>query len=115
MERVYTRHIGDMGICLKYTRYMDCIYYAYAEKVEIYHTYTMIIHGIYFMVYPLYIPRLYIVYALYIYCIYLVYILYIFGIYNVYHRDIIIKKGTEQTHEVWSGYIPGILVTWAYA
>jgi hypothetical protein len=84
MERVYTRHIDDMGICLKYTRYMDGIYYEYAEKVEIYSVYTMIIHGIYFMVYPLYIPRLYIVYALYIYCIYLVYILYIFGIYNVY-------------------------------
>ncbi len=58
-----TRHIGDMGICLKYTMYMDGIYYAYAEKVEICHIYTMIIHRIYFMVYPLYIPCLYIVYA----------------------------------------------------
>ena len=41
--------------------------------------------------------------------------LYIMKIYLAYHKDIIIKKGTEQTHEVWSGYIPGILVTWAYA
>jgi hypothetical protein len=57
--RVYTRHIGDMGICLKYAMYMNGIYYAYAEKVqvEIYHIYTMIIHdylwyklyGIYFV------------------------------------------------------------------
>ncbi len=62
MKWVYARHIGDMGICLKYTRYMDGIYYAYAEKVEIYHIYTIIIHGIYFVVYPLYISRLYIVY-----------------------------------------------------
>ncbi len=49
------------------------------------------------------------------YIIYIkVYLMYILRIYIVYHKDIIIKKGTEQTHEVWSRYIPGILVTWAY-
>ncbi len=31
-----------------------------------------------------------------------------------YTMYIIIKKGTEQTHLLWSGYIPGILVRTAY-
>ncbi len=40
--------------------------------------------------------------------------MYISRIYNVYHKDIIRKKGTEQTHLLWSRYIPGMLVRTAY-
>ncbi len=40
--------------------------------------------------------------------------MYISRIYNVYHKDIIIKKGTEQAHLFWSRHIPGILVRSAY-
>ncbi len=42
------------------------------------------------------------------------YNLYTSRIYTVYHKDIIIKKGTEQTHLFWSRYIPGILVRLVY-
>ena len=35
-------------------------------------------------------------------------------IYIVYHRYIIIKKGKEQTHEVWTRHISNILVRTAY-
>ncbi len=38
----------------------------------------------------------------------------IFWIYIVHHRYIIIKKGTEQTHEVLTRYIPDISVRSAY-
>ena len=35
-------------------------------------------------------------------------------IYLAYHKDIIIKKGTEQTHEVLTRYIPDISIRTAY-
>ncbi len=46
--------------------------------------------------------------------IYLWYTMYIFEIYIVYQRYIIIKKGTEQTDEVLTRYIPDISVRTAY-
>ena len=102
--------------------------------------YTWCIHAIYWYIHGIYMiysdvsrkhmvtanlfrvcMYLYVIYIYYIHIIYQVYTRYIPGIlshmswiYIVYHKDIIIKKGTEQTHEVWSRYIPGILVTWAY-
>jgi hypothetical protein len=62
----WCRHIGDMGICLRYTMHMNGIYYAYAERLR-YTTYIpwlfMIIYGKYFVVYIMYIQQLYNVYA----------------------------------------------------
>ena len=46
--------------------------------------------------------------------IYLWYIMYITRIYKVYYEYIIIKKGTEQTHEIWTRHIQDILVRTAY-
>jgi hypothetical protein len=40
---------------------------------------------------------------------------FILRIFMVYHRYIIIKKGTEQTHEVFTRYIPAIWMTCPYA
>ncbi len=43
----------------------------------------------------------------------LIYYVYPFDM-HVYQRYIIIKKGTEKNHEVFTGYIPDILVRFAY-
>ena len=84
LKLVYTRHIGEVRIWLKYTRYIPGIYYAYTEKFLIFQLYTKNIYGIYHMVYPLYILE----YTLFIHSICSVYTLHILGIYVVYIRDI---------------------------
>ncbi len=81
---------------------------------------SLYIHDIYniYIIYTWYIHGVWIVYAVLtdmsgIYLVNTSWVC-ILWIYIVYHRYVIIKKGTEQNHEVCTRYIPDISVRTAY-
>ncbi len=105
---VFTLHMYDIYIWLKYTMCIPCIYHVYTRQVVISQLYTRNIRCLYYIVYTynilciycIYTLHIYIVYQLYIQCIYqictlnmlcifIVYAQYVNWIYIVYYAYIL--------------------------
>ena len=97
-------------ICHVYTWYMYCIYTKYTIHMNyVYNVYTDDIPCSIYKEYAWYITGISHLE------LYITYYRFILRIFMVYHRYIIIKNGTEQTHFYFTRYIPSIWMTCPYA